>query len=57
MEKEVVTEDKNHEFYVPERLKKLHRARDYGHMQMQMVIYLLGFYLIMTLLEVIQEVL
>ena len=30
MEKEVVTDDKNHEFYVPERLKELHRNRDYG---------------------------
>ena len=30
MEKEVITEDKNHEFYVPERLKELHKNRDYG---------------------------
>jgi len=30
MEKEVVTDDKNHEFYVPERLKELHKNRDYG---------------------------
>ena len=30
MEKEVMTDDKNHEFYVPNRLKKLHQAKDYG---------------------------
>jgi len=30
MEKEVVTDDKNHEFYVPKRLKELHKNRDYG---------------------------
>ena len=30
MDKEVVTDDKNHEFYVPSRLKELHDAKDYG---------------------------
>lgn len=30
MQKEVNTENKNHEFYVPEKLKELHEKRDYG---------------------------
>lgn len=30
MQKEVKTENKNHEFYVPEKLKELHDKRDYG---------------------------
>tara|TARA_Y100000589_G_scaffold332004_1_gene388530 strand:- start:4228 stop:6423 length:2196 start_codon:yes stop_codon:yes gene_type:complete len=30
MEKEVNTEDKNHEFYVPQRLKDLYEAEDFG---------------------------
>jgi hypothetical protein len=30
MEKEVETEDKNHEFYVPQRLKDLYEAKDFG---------------------------
>ena len=30
MEKEVITEDKNHEFYVPQKLKDLFKSRDYG---------------------------
>ena len=30
MQKEVKTENKNHEFYVPEKLKELHEKRDYG---------------------------
>ena len=30
MEKEVKTEDKNHEFYVPQRLKDLYEAKDFG---------------------------
>jgi hypothetical protein len=30
MDKEVKTDDKNHEFYVPGRLKELHDAKDYG---------------------------
>lgn len=30
MQKEVVTEDKNHEFYVPQRLKDLYNAKDFG---------------------------
>ena len=30
MQKEVITEDKNHEFYVPQRLKDLFEAKDYG---------------------------
>ncbi len=30
LEKEVVTDDKNHEFYVPGRLKELHDNKDYG---------------------------
>ena len=30
MQKEVITEDKNHEFYVPQRLKDLYNAKDFG---------------------------
>jgi hypothetical protein len=30
MQKEVVTDDKNHEFYVPQKLKDLYEAKDYG---------------------------
>ena len=30
MQKEVITEDKNHEFYVPQRLKDLYYAKDFG---------------------------
>jgi hypothetical protein len=30
MQKEVVTDDKNHEFYVPKRLKDLYVAKDFG---------------------------
>lgn len=30
MEKEVITENKNHEFYVPKRLKDLYTKKDYG---------------------------
>ena len=30
MEKEVKTEDKNHEFYVPQRLKDLYESKDFG---------------------------
>ena len=30
MQKEVITEDKNHEFYVPQRLKDLFESKDYG---------------------------
>jgi hypothetical protein len=30
MEKEVITDDKNHEFYVPQKLKDLFDAKDYG---------------------------
>ena len=30
MQKEVVTNDKNHEFYVPQKLKDLYEAKDYG---------------------------
>ena len=30
MQKEVETEDKNHEFYVPQRLKDLYESKDYG---------------------------
>jgi hypothetical protein len=30
MQKEVNTEDKNHEFYVPQRLKDLYNAKDFG---------------------------
>ena len=30
MQKEVVTDDKNHEFYVPKRLKDLYEAKDFG---------------------------
>jgi hypothetical protein len=30
MEKEVVTDYKNHEFYVPQRLKELYAKKDYG---------------------------
>ena len=30
MEKEVITEDKNHEFYVPQKLKDLFDKKDYG---------------------------
>ena len=30
MQKEVVTNDKNHEFYVPQKLKDLYKAKDYG---------------------------
>ncbi len=30
MEKEVKTDDKNHEFYVPQRLKDLYEAKDFG---------------------------
>ena len=30
MQKEVITEDKNHEFYVPQRLKNLFESKDYG---------------------------
>ena len=31
MQKEVITEDKNHEFYVPQRLKDLYNAKDFGN--------------------------
>ena len=30
MQKEVITDDKNHEFYVPQKLKDLYEAKDYG---------------------------
>jgi hypothetical protein len=30
MQKEVITEDKNHEFYVPQKLKDLYYAKDFG---------------------------
>ncbi len=30
LEKEVKTDDKNHEFYVPNKLKELHKNKDYG---------------------------
>jgi len=30
MQKEVITEDKNHEFYVPQKLKDLYDAKDFG---------------------------
>jgi hypothetical protein len=30
LEKEVETDDKNHEFYVPSKLKELHNNKDYG---------------------------
>ena len=30
MQKEVLTDDKNHEFYVPQKLKDLYKAKDYG---------------------------
>ena len=30
MQKEVLTDDKNHEFYVPQKLKDLYEAKDYG---------------------------
>jgi len=30
MQKEVITEDKNHEFYVPQRLKDLYNTKDFG---------------------------
>ena len=30
MQKEVLTEDKNHEFYVPQKLKDLFESKDYG---------------------------
>ena len=30
MQKEVITDDKNHEFYVPQRLKDLFKSKDYG---------------------------
>ena len=30
MQKEVVTDDKNHEFYVPQKLKDLYEAKDFG---------------------------
>ena len=30
MQKEVLTDDKNHEFYVPQELKDLYEAKDYG---------------------------
>ena len=30
MQKEVITDDKNHEFYVPQRLKDLFESKDYG---------------------------
>ena len=30
MQKEVKTEDKNHEFYVPQKLKDLYNSKDYG---------------------------
>jgi hypothetical protein len=30
MEKEVITDNKNHEFYVPKRLKELYTKKDYG---------------------------
>ena len=30
MQKEVITEDKNHEFYVPQKLKDLYNAKDFG---------------------------
>jgi len=30
MQKEVITDNKNHEFYVPEKLKELYNKKDYG---------------------------
>ena len=30
MQKEVITDDKNHEFYVPQKLKDLYNAKDFG---------------------------
>ena len=30
MQKEVITEDRNHEFYVPQRLKDLYNSKDFG---------------------------
>jgi hypothetical protein len=30
MQKEVITEDKNHEFYVPQKLKDLYNNKDFG---------------------------
>ena len=30
MQKEVITEDKNHEFYVPQKIKDLYYAKDFG---------------------------
>jgi len=30
MQKEVITEDKNHEFYVPQKLKDLYNSKDFG---------------------------
>ena len=35
MEKEVKTDDKNHEFYVPQKLKDLYNKKDYGQYAMK----------------------
>jgi len=35
MQKEVVTDNKNHEFYVPEKLKDLYDSKDYGQYAMK----------------------
>ena len=54
MEKEVVTDNKNDEFYVPKKLKDLYKAKD---MLWKMVNYLLLFFPTMILQEETQEVL
>ena len=35
MQKEVVTDNKNHEFYVPKKLKDLYNSKDYGQYAMK----------------------
>ena len=35
MQKEVITENKNHEFYVPQKLKDLYNSKDYGQYAMK----------------------
>ena len=35
MQKEVVTDNKNHEFYVPQKLKDLYHSKDYGQYAMK----------------------
>ena len=35
MQKEVVTDNKNHEFYVPQKLKDLYNSKDYGQYAMK----------------------